>query len=144
MMAFKRLAGGCALVPKASLNKQTIRLTSQVLYVSQPMRNMCYLMPVVDASNVHLFWANEDEAHELVKAHKVTLVRCRRRTVALRAVSGAVPELLELAGRGSALGGSRYSDNSESSDNPQGVWRLRKLARDRTLYNDGVLASLCV
>lgn len=126
------------LVPKASLNKQTIRLTPYVLPVSLDT----YRIPVVDQAGQHLFWANEQDAHRLVAAHQVTLIRRHGRTIALRAVSDAKEAILEAAGRGSALGGSRYADRNESADNPPGVWRLRKLVRDRWLYNDGVLISL--
>lgn len=108
------------------------------------MQNNFYKIAVLDASSTHLFWATETQAHELVASHKVTLVRRRGRTIALRAVPDAIPEILESAGRGSALGGSRYSDRNESTDNPSGVWKLRKLACDRALYNDGLLASLCI
>jgi hypothetical protein len=130
-----RLAGGCTLVPKASLNKQTIRLTPYVLPVSLDT----YRIPVVDAHGSHLFWASESQAHQLVATHQVALIRRHGRTIALRAVPDATETILEDAGRGSALGGSRYADRNESSDNPPGVWKLRRLMRDRWLYNDGVL-----
>ena len=104
-----------------------------------------YRIAVLDASGVHLFWANEQDAHRLVAAHQVTLIRRHGRTIALRAVADAKEAILEdYAGRGSALGGSRYADRNESADNPPGVWKLRRLVRNRLLYNDGVLASLCI
>ena len=102
-----------------------------------------YRIAVLDASGAHLFWANEQDAHRLVAAHQVTLIRRRGRTIALRAVPDAKEAILEeAAGRGSALGGSRYSDCNESADNPPGVWKLRRLMRDRWRYNDGVLAAI--
>ena len=102
-----------------------------------------YRIAVLDASGAHLFWATETQAHDLVAKHQVTLIRRHGRTIALRAVADAQEAILELAGCGSALGGSRYADRNESSDNPPGVWKLRRLVRDRWLYNDGVLVSLC-
>ena len=108
------------------------------------MQNNSYRIAVLDASGAHLFWASEQDAHNLVAKHQVTLIRRHGRTIALRAVPDATEAILEdLAGRGSALGGSRYADRNESADNPPGVWRLRRLMRDRWLYNDGVLATLC-
>ena len=97
---------------------------------------------MLDDSDVHMFWASEIFARQLVREHKVSLIRRGNRTIALRAVAGACAEILELAGRGSALGGARYSDQREAPDNPQGVWRLRRLMRDPALYR-GVLVSLC-
>ena len=94
-----------------------------------------YRIAVLDESGAHLFWASEEHAKDLVKAHQVTLIRRHGRTVALRAVCGVVEDILELAGKGTALGGVRYSDNYESEDNPAGVWTLRRLAGDRALYN---------
>lgn len=94
-----------------------------------------YRIAVLDDSDCHLFWASESFARELIREHKVNLIRRGNRTVALRSVAGARAEILELAGRGTALGGVRYSHQRETPENPPGVWTLRRLARDRGLYN---------
>ena len=87
-----------------------------------------YRIAVLDASGAHLFWASEQKAHELVAAHQVTLIRRHGRTIALRAVSDATEAILEnAAGRGSALGGQRYSHCRETHENPPRVWMLRRL-----------------
>lgn len=87
---------------------------------------------VLDDDDRHMFWASESFAHELVREHKVTLIRRNNRTVALRSVAGAREEILELAGRGTALGGTRYVHRYETPENPPGVW----------MFNKRVLASL--
>jgi hypothetical protein len=96
---------------------------------------------VLDDDDRHMFWASESFAHELVREHKVTLIRRNNRTVALRSVAGAREEILELAGRGTALGGTSYTHHHETPENPPKVWTLKRLCRDQKLYN-GVLLSL--
>ena len=100
-----------------------------------------YRISVLDDEDCHLFWASESFARELIREHKVTLIRHGNRTVALRSVAGAREEILELAGRGTALGGVRYAHRRETHENPPGVWTLHRLHRDRDLYQ-GVLLSL--
>ena len=100
-----------------------------------------YRLSVLDDSDRHMFWASESCARELIREGKVNLIRRGSRTIALRAVAGAREEILEMAGRGSAIGGARYVHRRETEENPQGVWTLRRLARDRALYS-GVLLSL--
>lgn len=101
-----------------------------------------YRIAVLDGEGVHLLWASESFARDLIRDHKVSLIRRGNRTIALRAVIGAREEILELAGRGTALGGTRYSHKQETAENPPGVWALRKLLHERRLYNDGVLLPL--
>jgi len=83
---------------------------------------------VVDEAGVHLFWADEERAHELLVERKVHLVRRGGRARVLVARPDvAAPLTLRLEGRGSALGGLRTSDKRETEDNPPNVWRLRRL-----------------
>lgn len=91
-----------------------------------PALSVSYRISVLDDSDRHMFWASESFARELVREHKVTLIRRGNRTIALRSVAGAREEILELAGRGTALGGTRYSHNHETPENPPKVWTLKK------------------
>lgn len=82
---------------------------------------------MLDDFDAHMFWASETLARDLVREHKVSLIRHNNRTVALRAVPGAIEEILELAGRGTALGGTRYSHDHETRENPPRVWTFTRL-----------------
>ena len=80
---------------------------------------------VIDEAGDHLFWADEQRAHELLVERKVRLVRRKGRArVLIARCDVAEPLQLSLEGRGSGLDHMRYSHRHETADNPPRVWTL--------------------
>lgn len=85
---------------------------------------------MVDIHGEHLFWASENQAHQLLKKRQVRLVRRRGHTRLLVATADFATEYNALdRGRGTALDATRYSHNHETGDNPEKVWTLKRLPR---------------
>jgi hypothetical protein len=80
-----------------------------------------------------LGWISEDQARHLISSRQASFGRRngRVRVLILRddpAIVGLVQMLPEIpGGRGTALGGQRYSHHRETRDNPANVWTLKKL-----------------
>jgi len=96
-------------------------------------------IPVLDdATKAHAFWATEDEAHILITAGRIRVVKRRKvkglywigpklSTPAGSQRAGAPAE--EIPGGRDIRSRARYSHNHETSENVQNVWTLTNLAK---------------
>ena len=78
---------------------------------------------------MHLMWADDDRARELVKAGQARPIRRKGSVRVLQAAAGwKKPGEVDPLGRGTALDHVRYSHRHETEENPPNVWSLRRLS----------------
>jgi hypothetical protein len=97
-----------------------------------PLHSPCVLpekIEVLDSSGRLIFWADEDQARELLKRGQATLVQRKGKARYLLG-SDQLTKYGELTrGRGNAFTQTRYSHNRETEENPERVWTLVRLPR---------------
>jgi hypothetical protein len=97
---------------------------------------MPFRLSVQDASGKHLYWADEEEARQLIKERKVRILRTKKRIRGLRAVGSIVASQATLRGKG-------YSHDHETNTNPKGVWTLVRIPESTRDIFTSVIDDLC-
>ena len=85
-------------------------------------------IPVLGVSGEHLYWADDEQARELLRAGSARLIRRGGRVRMVQATASYTRTVgLALLGRGTAADHTRYSHDHETPHNPPRVWTFTKL-----------------